>query len=285
MAFKDKDVCMSQPYLPYAWRERDIVTAPDPVMGLLAADTGVYVTTKGTPQFISGADPDSALIQPLPFQHAGLGPRSITMVGGAVVYASHDGLVSVRGNTADVSLAASFYTKQQWQSLFGPHFSRLWLTEHDGDILISSPTMLTSYVMRIENGALTLTSRPKTYRAVARNSVTDQLYVTGARNIDTFKGRTPAVSKTLDWRSKWFVLPKPVSFGALQYEGTGNANVIVAWDTGSAAFSNVPPDKIIRLPSGFKSKRWQVSVSIGTGTDLVVRKIHLATTPGALANV
>lgn len=117
--FIGRDVYFCDPYRPYAWPESYIQSIDYPVVGLGRMDTTLAVLTKGNPYFMQGASPEVITVVKSDIEQACVSKRSIVSIGGAVIYASPDGLVMLSSSGSRV-LTAERFERGDWQALFSP---------------------------------------------------------------------------------------------------------------------------------------------------------------------
>ncbi|OWY39337.1 hypothetical protein CEK28_08435 [Xenophilus sp. AP218F] len=108
-----KEVCFSEPWLPYAWPEQYRLTVNVKPVGLAPIEGGLAVLTQSSPYLISGTEPDSMAMNPTDFAQACVSAASIVHNGAGAVYASPDGLCYL-GNGGSRVLTESMLTAEQW---------------------------------------------------------------------------------------------------------------------------------------------------------------------------
>lgn len=271
-----KDVWFSEPFHPHAWPYN--MTFPYTVTGICQMESGILVTTTGYPYYVSGAHPSGMSQFKLGAVQAGISNQSMTPVEGGAVYASHDGLVFVKGAEASLAPSQQFFFREDWRSLYGDNLSQLQLISHDGYVVGMFPST-EGFVMRLdENGSFSRLSNVA--YGLYIDPVTDSVYAGSAgfilRMFDPVGGK-----HDFDWISKDFVHPEPVNYGAAFLNADGETAVIVYADGEQVAGKAVPGGQTyFRLPATRKARIWAVEI---TGSS-AVHEFYMANTMLELKN-
>lgn len=284
-AFKGNEVHFSEPYMAYAWRTANIQTTMKSVMGICAAEGGLVVTTRENPYFISGITPDAMSQSKITAIQAGVSKGSICNIGAAVIYATNDGLVAVRGLDASLDLSFTFFTRPEWRRRYGDKLSKMRLSAHDGHLLAWFEDGTPGFLLRYDETNPSFTELSEPIYGAYVHPMGDTLYVASGSGIYEFKGG--ATTMPFEWWSKDFVMPKPVNLGAVQVVGSGAIFIEVfadgralgprpcnLTDTGSVVF---------RLPGGFLARRWSLHVDGLEGAS--VTEINMAVSPSEFQSV
>lgn len=284
VGFAGNELYFMEPYLPYAYRPSTIKPLPYSIVGICPTDDGLYVTTTAYPFLITGVSPDSMMDRRVPAIQAGVSKGSICSLGASVAYASHDGIVLLRGIDASTDMSFQLFTRTVWRERFGDKLSVMHMNAHDGNLVVWFEDGTPGFLVRVEEGALSLTRLLDPIYTAFVHPQADALYVAQGRTVFEFKGGDE--TKPFEWTSKDFILPKPANFGVLQLVGKGAVTFSVAADdqvrhTGSAVLSGYDAD-VFRLPSGFLARKWSVSIRGAAGTR--ISELALAITPMELMN-
>lgn len=270
-----KDLVFSEPYRPHAWPYR--MTLPHGIVGILAVENGILVTTQAQSYLVAGAHPSQMSQQLLPAEQAGWSGTAMTRAEGAIVFASNDGLVSVYGGQPSLKESQGLFTRAVWRSLYGGVRQNLRLAYHDGQILgIVDPSYPAStasavFVMRLDEEAgsfVNVTGLQQLYGAFVSGS-TDQLFVTTGSGFAEWGGSSS--SMTYSWHSGKEVLPSPISFACGIVDAVGTATLTIYCDGVVRATVAVSGYTAFRIPSGSPGYRWSVKLD-GTAT---VREVSL----------
>jgi hypothetical protein len=114
---------------------------------------------------------------------------------------------------------------------------------------------------------------------------TDNLYVGADSAIYAFKAGSGRLAFT-HW-GKDFILPRQENLGAVQLIGTGSVTITVYADGEQVHQATISIGQsgasIIRLPSGFRARRWSFKVDGAANSQ--VFELNIVTSPGELKGV
>lgn len=116
--FAGRDLHFCAPYRPYAWPAGYSQTLDYPIVGLGRIDTTLVALTKGVPYFLQGSAPDVMVAVKSDIEQSCVSKRSIVSMGGAVLFASPDGLILLTTGGSK-NLTEELFTRTQWQALLG----------------------------------------------------------------------------------------------------------------------------------------------------------------------
>lgn len=210
--FVGNTVWFCEPYVPYAWPVSYRVTVEHDVVGLGVFGQTLFVGTKGSPYFISGADSASMSAQKLESQQSCSSRRSIVLVQGGVLFASPDGLCVADSSGIQVA-SAGLFTREEWQkldpvSMFAAQHENIYYLWHGG----SEPGCLTFDLSSKKLGHLDLTAT-----AAFDDLLTDTLYVvSGTKILAVYGGTTRRTGK---WKSKLVTMPQQVGLAWIKVYG------------------------------------------------------------------
>ena len=218
--FTGRDVYFCPPYRPYAYPVDYMQSVDYPVVGLGRVDTTLVVLTKGTPYLMQGSSPEYIRVVKSDIEQACVSKRSIVSMGGAVLYASPDGLMRLSSGGSD-NLTASIFDREDWQALnpgtihaYG-HDNR-YIAFHDA-ATVDGVTYY-GFVLDLKSGQFcqhNISGVTAGYSDL-RN---DQLYLINAnRQVVKWDGGSPLTGR---WKSKIFSLPQISGFTCAQVEAEG----------------------------------------------------------------
>ena len=115
-AYKEKIICLAEPYVMYAWPRKYELTTPQPIVAMGHYSNAIVVATDGNPILIIGLHPDSMSMTTLPLYEGCVSSRSMVNVSGGCIYASNNGLVMVSGNSAEL-ITKDIFSPEDWQNL------------------------------------------------------------------------------------------------------------------------------------------------------------------------
>ena len=271
-----KDLVFSEPYRPHAWPYR--MTLPHGIVGIVAIEGGILVTTQAQTYLVSGAHPTQMSQQLLPVEQAGWSSTAMSRIEGAAVFASNDGLVSVYGGQPSMKESQSLFTRKDWRSRYSTARLNMRLAHHDGKVLglidpsYPAASSATPFVLRLDEAAGSysrLDAGQSLYNA-AVSGTTDQLFVTTATGFAEFAGSSTDLA--YEWRSGERLFPLPIGFACGVVDAVGTATLEVYADGVLRGTVAVSGRTNFRLPPNGPAYRWSVKL---TGT-AVVREVSLA---------
>lgn len=283
--FSGNTVYLSQPYLPYAWKPTTTQALENRVIGLCPYENGLYVTTTAHPVLITGYSPETMSSQKIPAIQAGVSKGSFCNAGPFAVYASNDGLVTMRGVNASLDLSFKFFTREQWRSLYGSKLNHMRLNAHDGHLLGWFDDGTPGFLIKMDESSPSFTKLTDVVYSALVHPLTDALYVGDGTSVFAFKTSSGRQAWT-HW-SKDFILLKPENLGAVQLIGGGSV-VLTVYADGTQVFQatlslNETGSIIQRLPSGFMARRW--SFKLEGSSNAFVNELVPVTSPAELKGV
>lgn len=115
-AYVDKTICLSEPYILYAWPRYYELSTQHTIMGMGHYDNTIVVATTGNPVLITGDAPESMGALSLPLYEGCVSSRSMVNLNHGCMYASENGLVLVTGNSAKL-LTETLFATDDWQKI------------------------------------------------------------------------------------------------------------------------------------------------------------------------
>lgn len=115
-AYVDKTICLSEPYLLYAWARYYELSSQHTIMGMGHYDNTIVVATTSNPILISGDAPEAMGTLSLPLYEGCVSARSMVNLNHGCMYASQNGLVLVTTNSAKL-LTEGLLTTDDWQAI------------------------------------------------------------------------------------------------------------------------------------------------------------------------
>lgn len=295
-AFKGNELHFSEAYKPWAWPPEYVKTLPNAIVGGIVYGAGALITTRGQPYLVSGVSPDSMTTSKINVDQAGVSKRAITVVDGAVVYGSHDGLVVVAGGSASLAKGQQFFTREVWRQKYASGLSSMHFNAWDGRLVVFSANgSFRPFMIRLDEAEGTMTELPSfSAKCSFVSQLSDQMYYAKDGKLYQFNGGSDL---TATWLSREVTIPRPVNFGIAQAVVDGNWT-IEFWSWGkTAGFNILAPDqgawvnrhteylstgqRTFRLPSGYEADRYQIKI-IGRGR---FRELRVAQTARELATV
>ena len=212
--FRSNEVWFAEPYLPHAWPSQYMVTVDSEIVGLGVYDTSLVVLTKNRPYILTGTNPESMSQVKLPLNQPCISKRSIASDQFGVLYASPNGLVSIGTGQQDV-VTTPLYTRDDWQqlnpaSMLGAIWNNLYIGFSQiggsiGAIVLSRGDIPPLFTLDFPANAVFIDRSNSELFAVS--NFDNAIYQLDSDIVnDTF----------YEWLSKRFILPNPMSFGALK---------------------------------------------------------------------
>lgn len=286
--FSKNLICFCEPFFPHAWPTRYQLAANFSIVSMGRYGQTLIVTTKGFPYAVSGQRPDAMSMAMIEETQPCVSKRGTVSFPFGVAWPTPDGL-ALAGVGGTVNAIEKFMKRDEWRTQCYPEtiFARQYLNVYFGFFVTATSSENFIFDKDNENG-------PLTFGDFAVNGAwtdpeTMKLYLLQAGVIKSWD--TSTSSKTsFDWKSKVFVLPRPVNFGALQvdadYSGTSTLSVQVSsLTTGTATVVrqtlSLTSRDDVRLPKGEKSDTWEIRF---TG-NASVRYFKIAETASELKNL
>ena len=219
--FRGNEIWFCEPYLPHAWPSIYSLTVNDEIVGLGVFDTNLVVTTKHNPFVITGSNPGAMSQTKLPMFQPCVSKRSITSDQYGVIYASPNGLVGIGQGTQDV-ITTALYTREEWQKILpetlnSKVYNNMYIgfATLDGStsgLVFSRADIPPLFVWDFQANALFVDHADGAIYAVSK--IDNAIYKLDAdENNSTF----------YQWRSKQFILPSPMNYGAMKVQANYSA--------------------------------------------------------------
>ena len=271
--FSGNQVCLCEPYLPHAWPIENRRSTGAEIVGIVAVQQGLLICTKKNPYLLLGTVPSTMAVVPIEAaNHPCLSADSIVDMGAFAIYASHDGLIQVQGNSATV-VTEGLITRDQWRADFSPANLRAFAYEGAylgfyGDEFDEG----TGFIFDPRQGKATLTTLAgHNIQGAYYDSEQDELnviaYMNGAGDTGP-PGASRAiwadgvVDSDFTWTSKLFYVPTPtaMSIGRVQSD-TFPIHVTIEADDAEYYSALILEDRPFRLPAGRAARNWKITLS------------------------
>lgn len=221
VGFSGKELCFCEPYRPHAWPEKYRLTASFPIVALSSYGTTVVAGTQGYPYVASGNAPEAMIEEKIEVNLPCVNARGMVDLGYSAAYPSNDGLVIVSNGGATVATDALF-TRADWQRIApgtivsaqfaGRYFASYLYLDIDGVTLTQG-----TFVIDLTNSQPFVLRYAFKADAFHYDLPSGQLYYLMGDTVYEFDaiGQT---NEVMTWKSKRFVLPTPVTMGAILVE-------------------------------------------------------------------
>lgn len=283
--FYGREVYFCDPYHPFAWPDIYSQSVDYPIVGLGRMDTTLAVLTTGTPYFIQGSAPDMLIMVKSDLEQACVSKRSIVSIGGAVFYASPDGLMMLSSGGSDV-LTRELIDRATWQT-FNP--SSIHAYSHDNQYIAFHAPATDAHGHMTRGFILDLKSKQfirHSFNIIAAFSHlrNDALYVLGA---DGVLGKWGEGAYTTDglWRSKIFVAPQITGLSCAQVEAEAYPVGCRIYRDGVKVVTGLTSDQVTsRDPWRLEAKQgrdWEVELDVKQE----IFNVAIAQAPAEIATV
>lgn len=262
-AFVGRDWYVCDPWHPFAWPKKYSLTVDYPIVAQGAFGQSVVVLTTGNPYMISGTEPSTMSMEKLEIREACVSKRSVVQTGDGVIYASQNGLVYI-GQGGSKMLTADKFSQDTW-ALYNP--STIKAFYHDG-AYIGFYTDLSGTNRGFMFAGGEFTDLTMYADAGFIDVQRDGLFLTVGRNLYQWGKGTPT---TLTWTSKLFEFSAPTNVSTVHVLADSYPVQVTVSSDGVTRFTGtVTNDRPLRLPAGFRSRAWSVSVSGATTIHSIV---------------
>lgn len=262
-------LCYSEVKLPHAWPYEYRFPLKTQITAIQSTANGLFVGTTGKPYWCYGADPQAAVPQEMDYDYPCLSRDSVVDVGGFVVYASHDGLVAVDGQQAQL-LTGGIFTSQDWKELDpatlkafafeGRYLFYVPLTDTLYAITPSDPRSLTL----VSSGSAELFSK---MTCAARDSRHDRtILVADGFGIPNLTEVQSTAAGNVSWTSR-IVRDRPRSFGLGQVMASEYPVTLTIRGDDRELTLTVQSEDPFRLPAWGRKRDWQLTLEMNSGGD------------------
>ncbi len=252
--FTGKRLCLSEPFLPHAWPIDYRITLEEDIVAIGSVTNGIVALTDGAPYFVTGVDPSAMTAIKLDIAQACVNDKSVVDMGEYLLYAGPDGLVAVSGGEGEV-VTNGLISARQWNDDFNPTTYRAFRHENTYVAFWNGGGFV--YDPRAGEAALSNLSYTGEVRGGYMHPKDGELYIIIGNKIKKYRGGT--TNKTLKWKSKQYVTPKPVSMGWVSVHAQAYPVTVRVWVDGtqiavySLSYSNNVYTQSVTVPSGASS--------------------------------
>jgi len=264
--FRKNELLLSEQYQPHAWPYSYPVDAE--IVGLGNFGNSVVILTKDQPYLASGMTPDSFAVERLDTNQSCVSKRSIVSSRAGVFYASPDGLIFV-GTGGAKNLTQGIFSRREWQS-FNP--SSMIGAIHDNRYhCYYSAATPGGLIFDLSHPDIGVTRVGENISALYQDNETDKLYFLEPASTQIKAFDSGAGDMSLTWKSKVFVMPEPVSLGAVEIKGEGTLNLTV-WADGAQVFSgSISANNPQWLPPINLASEWEFQLTgVGKVVELTI---------------
>jgi len=275
VGFTGKELCVSEAYRPHAYPESYRLTLDYDIVGLASVGQSLVVTTKGHPYLVTGSSPNALTQTKFELSQACVSAQSMVDMGESVMYASPDGLVELASGRASL-VTSDLIDREYWQGLTpsGIH-SYYW----EGRYIGFHSTGSFIYDPQTKD----FTTSTQTATAGFNVLEEDLLYV--VQGTSTVNEWGQGENLTYTWKSSEMMVPKPLSFSAVQVIGhhsvANPVTLTLTLDGVVLPDISITSSEPVRLAGSSRTYKYEVQVSGTTTLD----SISLGTTVTALGGL
>jgi hypothetical protein len=257
-AFKGREVWISLAYRPEAWPEGYRFAFHDEIVAIKASGNELFVLTEKTPWLLSGSEPQYMTQTQIMHDERALAKRGVAQVRSLVLSPGPDGLSAFLGGGASVATKGLF-DAPTWNGITP---ASLLAAGQDGAYVgfHSEGALLLDF----GEGANTATTADDTgITALYRDDETDSLYAIDAAGDLVIWSPDNGTARSLVWRSREFVLPRPARWVVAQVRASayGGAVRLRLYGDGLLRGTYVPTDGQARkIPVHGRCLRWSLEV-------------------------
>lgn len=284
--FVSNKLYLNEPFIPYAFPEKYIKEVESDIVGLGGYLNILVIVTDTGPYTGIGIDPNSMVVEKIPYDEGGVAARGIVSTPYGVIYPSSNGLIMFTpGSGLPINITEKIYTKAQWQALtpanliscfFDGKYFGFFINTNDGfyfDFLDETPYFVTLDLNEYPSG------NAVQIKDVYVDPTSDTLFLL-VYSADTsyyvLKFNKHSTNKlTFTYKGKIFSLDRPENLGCYRLKkDTGTITLKVYAGGALKTTASVTTENPGRLASGFTLTDWEFQVSGSSNID----EIALAST-------
>ena len=306
VGFRNNELYFSEPNQPHAWPEAYKITIEYDVVAVTAIAGNVFVATTAYPYIIQGSDPAAGMtVSRVDGLYPCLSKTSLVTINGAVIYATHDGLVVYAPGSIQL-LTKAIFNSDVWSVELDP---KTIVAVPYGDAYVGSHSTGAFVYEREDASSGSFVDLDYSFTSAWYDARFNRLYYTSGTTGDIYLwDELTQPAATYEWKSKVYKTPNMMNLGAARVIADYNAGELSPiweeieenweaetcnWDGVSAVTFKLWADKeliletalfdsgVFRLPAGYRSDTFEVGVE----ADIRIRAIHLAETPTGLREV
>jgi len=251
--FSGKTVYFSEPNYPWAWPREYAVNVDADIADLAVFGNTCYVLTTDYPRAITCQIPGTVNVATIPSNQGMQNDLSISQ-GGAIFYASQDGLCMLSGMTV-LNITEPYMEKTEWQAKTP---SSAVIAVHDNWVYCFCSGG--SFALRLGDAATGMVEFSDTPSAAYLFAEDDALYLVIGNAIKKWIGS--ASKRTFTWKSKKFLFPRPLDWRAVKVTASAYPVTVALYGDGTLLETiSVTDDEARLIPKVRRSKAWEYTLS------------------------
>ena len=214
--FVGNQIWFCEPYLPHAWPSNYMLTTEFPIVGLGVFGNSLFVGTTKNPYLVTGTFPGSMMQEKMSILQPCISKKSIVSDQFGLVYASPNGLVSIGPGTQDV-VTTGLFTRDEWtalapETMIGAIYNNMYIGFYKTD-------GVTKTLVIVRNDNPPLITLDADASAVFIEHTSGSVFIVSESDNKIYKlDADPLNNKLFEWKSKKFVLPRPMNFAAMKVQ-------------------------------------------------------------------
>lgn len=272
IGFVGNKLYVSEPWVGYAWPSGYAMTFDYDIVALAVFNEAIMVLTGAFPYIVTGLDPQSMSQTILPYEQACVSKAGVAVTNIGVVYPTPDGLFLLNGHSGKM-LTKGVFTKDQWAAL-GPEnlISFFYDDQYYGFFRGTG----TGFLFNFKEDPYTVDI------SISGGSITggfldaedDTLYLVNGSSLKSWG--TSASYLTYAWKSALFRSGDAANYACAAVVADGNVDFQLYADQAAklSPAKTVTSEEMFRLPSGYRAREFEFSLSGAEDVDSVAIGQH-----------
>lgn len=284
VGFDGQDLYFSEPWVPYAWPAKYSLSFNENIVGWGYFEETIVVCTSARPYLVTGSDPKSMAVYPLPYNAGCTNKRGIANTPFGVVFPAPDGLYMVNSSGLK-KVTEDIYTNRQWWDM-GPE--SVHCTWYNGNLYVFWQNKKDITIIDFNRVDIVTLDLNKPFYCSYKDSKNDILYLvvfnSNTNEYEIYKIAKRLTSYDYTYQTREFILPYPVNYNTAQVYGEYDNNIYQSQSTlniyvnGGLVFSKtVTGPEAFRLPPFYAR-----SISFEIIGQLPIDMLSIATSPKEL---
>lgn len=199
----------SEPYQGHAWPDTYAYRTSQDIVAIAPMGSATGIGTMGTPYVAIGSGPATKALIPVNMPYPCLSKRGMVSDGDGAIYPSNVGLVRINQSAQASVFTEKWFTQRNWEKK-GP--STMVCAVGPGRLYVIYEANSRKSIMVFDMTIGELTENATEADDIYVDESAGSVYVSNSNGISALIGGEYPEQQA--WKSKEFVLPKPVNFGA-----------------------------------------------------------------------